>query len=61
EPTIPGVVGPAKGFSCDLCGARMIERHCKIVCPKCGFVRDCSDPRVLRRIAPLPAIGGSER
>lgn len=29
---------------CDLCGARMLERHCKLVCPNCGFMRDCSDP-----------------
>ena len=33
--------GPAK---CDLCGAVMIERHCRLVCPACGYQRDCSDP-----------------
>lgn len=31
-------------YSCDLCGARMLERHCKLVCPACGYQRDCSDP-----------------
>jgi hypothetical protein len=29
---------------CWICGARVNERHCKIVCPRCGFMRDCSDP-----------------
>lgn len=29
---------------CDLCGSAMVELHCKIVCPRCGYVRDCSDP-----------------
>ncbi|HXH82678.1 MAG TPA: hypothetical protein VNN07_07090 [Candidatus Tectomicrobia bacterium] len=29
---------------CERCGERMEERHCKILCPNCGMVRDCSDP-----------------
>ncbi len=29
---------------CDLCGAPVLERHCKIVCRNCGYMRDCSDP-----------------
>ncbi len=29
---------------CDLCGNVMYERHCRIVCPACGYQRDCSDP-----------------
>ncbi|MBI3824763.1 MAG: hypothetical protein HY294_02065 [Candidatus Rokubacteria bacterium] len=29
---------------CERCGERMEERHCKIVCNKCGLTRDCSDP-----------------
>ena len=31
-------------LTCDICGARMIERQCKILCPNCGYTRDCSDP-----------------
>lgn len=31
-------------FLCDLCGAEMVERHCKLLCPACGYQRDCSDP-----------------
>ena len=29
---------------CERCGERMQEIHCKIVCPRCGYTRDCSDP-----------------
>jgi hypothetical protein len=29
---------------CWVCDAPVIKRHCKIVCPRCGFTRDCSDP-----------------
>jgi rubrerythrin len=31
-------------YICDVCGAEMLEIHCKIICPRCGFMRDCSDP-----------------
>lgn len=29
---------------CDLCGSLMIEWHCRLRCPMCGYERDCSDP-----------------
>lgn len=29
---------------CELCGSRMYGLHCKLVCPNCGYKRDCSDP-----------------
>ena len=29
---------------CEACGTRMYGLHCKIVCPNCGYKRDCSDP-----------------
>ncbi|MEO5511275.1 MAG: glycine oxidase ThiO [Longimicrobiales bacterium] len=29
---------------CDLCGSKMLDRHCKLVCVQCGYQRDCSDP-----------------
>lgn len=29
---------------CERCGERMQEIHCKLVCPRCGYTRDCSDP-----------------
>lgn len=32
------------GLDCEICGARMYERSCKIICPNCGYTRDCSDP-----------------
>lgn len=29
---------------CERCGTVMYDHHCKIVCPNCGYKRDCSDP-----------------
>jgi hypothetical protein len=29
---------------CDLCGTKMVELHCRMMCPACGYQRDCSDP-----------------
>lgn len=29
--------------TCDLCGATMYEVHCKLICPACGYKRDCTD------------------
>jgi hypothetical protein len=44
DPTAASGVPDVDAPVCDLCGARMIERHCRIVCPQCGYTRDCSDP-----------------
>ena len=30
-------------FTCDRCGAEMVERNCKVTCPNCGNRFDCSD------------------
>ena len=30
--------------TCWVCGATIVDVHCKIVCQHCGFMRDCSDP-----------------
>jgi hypothetical protein len=30
--------------TCECCGTVMYDHHCKIVCPNCGYKRDCSDP-----------------
>jgi len=29
---------------CEICGFPMEELHCKLRCPNCGRMRDCSDP-----------------
>ena len=34
--------GP-QGRPCPFCGASMVHRHCKYVCPEHGVVYDCSD------------------
>lgn len=31
-------------YLCDRCGAVMLEVHCKLICVRCGMLRDCSDP-----------------
>lgn len=31
-------------FYCDVCGNVMLDLHCKLVCERCGYKRDCSDP-----------------
>jgi 8-oxo-dGTP diphosphatase len=35
---------PEDDTVCWMCGAPTVKRHCKIACPTCGFLRDCSDP-----------------
>ena len=32
------------GEACEVCGTEMYGLHCKLVCPNCGYRRDCSDP-----------------
>ena len=29
---------------CEVCGTEMFGLHCKLICPNCGYRRDCSDP-----------------
>ena len=31
-------------ITCSLCGSPVLERHCKLICVRCGYERDCSDP-----------------
>lgn len=40
----PGTQLELESLTCEICGQRMSERHCKIVCSNCGYTRDCSDP-----------------
>jgi hypothetical protein len=42
-PSGPGVTPEAPSL-CERCGTAMREVHCKIICPCCGYTRDCSDP-----------------
>jgi len=34
----------ASGEECELCRTEMFGLHCKLICPNCGYRRDCSDP-----------------
>jgi hypothetical protein len=37
--------GPSEGPEpCDVCGGPTYEVRCKVICPRCGFTRDCGDP-----------------
>ena len=38
------VYTPQDDTYCWLCNGPVDKHHCKITCPTCGFVRDCSDP-----------------
>ena len=43
--TATGEAGASSNeLTCEICGAQMVQRQCKITCPNCGFTRDCSDP-----------------
>ena len=42
EVTVSEALGPSE--ECELCGVEMFGLHCKLVCPNCGYRRDCSDP-----------------
>jgi hypothetical protein len=35
---------PEHDTFCWVCDGPVAKRHCKIVCLRCGFTRDCSDP-----------------
>jgi hypothetical protein len=32
------------GEDCEVCDTEMYGLHCKLICPNCGYRRDCSDP-----------------
>jgi uncharacterized Zn finger protein (UPF0148 family) len=38
-----GAVAVEYAYTCDRCGAAMVERNCKIICDNCGNRFDCSD------------------
>ena len=30
-------------IGCDVCGFSMVSNQCRIACPNCGYLMDCSD------------------
>ena len=44
EPATDALLQSIVKPKCDLCGSLMIEWHCRMMCPMCGYQRDCSDP-----------------
>ncbi len=55
-PNSPQTLPPAGGFRCLLCGAPMAGGHCKLRCPQCGYIEDCSD--LFRADPPTPPGSG---
>lgn len=44
---------PQSDMLCPLCGASgLMQRHCKIVCERCGYVESCEDNFLPTRVAP---------
>jgi len=41
---MPAVETAAGADACDVCGGPTVERNCKVICGRCGYTRDCSDP-----------------
>jgi len=41
---VHGAVAPVADEPCDVCGGPTFELHCKIICSRCGYTRDCADP-----------------
>jgi len=42
----PAVPAPAPEFAnqfCPVCSSRLESRHCKMLCPHCGFFMSCSE------------------
>ena len=44
QPTMVGGERSPTDRLCDVCGGPTYESRCKIICARCGFTRDCSDP-----------------
>ncbi len=42
--SVPAPETAADASACDVCGAPTVERNCKVICTRCGYTRDCSDP-----------------
>lgn len=35
---------PDSGLTCPVCeSARLVQRHCKTLCERCGYVESCED------------------
>jgi len=44
KPVPQSPVNGEADLRCDVCGAPAFEVRCKIICRRCGYTRDCSDP-----------------
>ena len=44
ETLVSGALELTEEEECELCGTKLFGLHCKLICPNCGYRRDCSDP-----------------
>ena len=44
EQTQASEASEPSGEECEICNSEMFGLHCKLICPNCGYRRDCSDP-----------------
>jgi len=44
QASMPTQETAAGADACDVCGGPTYERNCKVICTRCGYTRDCSDP-----------------
>ncbi len=44
DETAPHRYRPSEDTYCWMCNGPVSKRQCKIICQRCGFTRDCSDP-----------------
>ncbi len=42
--SMPAQETAAGADACDVCGGPTYDRNCKVICTRCGYTRDCSDP-----------------
>jgi hypothetical protein len=42
QPACPLPAIPRKP-TCPLCGEPLLDRHCNLMCPNCGYTEDCSE------------------
>jgi hypothetical protein len=43
KPASPGPTLELPNQFCPVCSSRLESRHCKMLCPRCGFFMSCSE------------------
>jgi hypothetical protein len=43
KPASPGAPRELPNQFCPVCSSQLESRHCKMLCPRCGFFMSCSE------------------